>query len=148
MAFRGTILLGGKTATGIQVPVEIVEGLGGGKRPAVRATINGYTYRTTVAPMRGRFMIPVSAEVREKAGLSAGDEVDVDVELDTQPREVAVPPELAEALDRDAEIRRTFQALSYSKKRRLVEPIGQAKTIETRQRRVDKAVRELGESRA
>ena len=96
MRFRTTIRLDGKTATGIRVPEEVVEGLGGGKRPPVRVTINGHDYRTTVAPVRGEFKIPVSAEVREKAGVSAGDEVDIDVELDAEPREVAVPPELAE----------------------------------------------------
>lgn len=145
MRFRTTIRLDGKTATGIRVPEEVVEGLGGGKRPPVRVTINGHAYRTTVAPVRGEFKIPISAEVREKAGVSAGDEVDVDVELDAEPREVAVPPELAEALERDADARRSFDGLSRSKKRRLVDPIEQAKTAETRQRRIDKALGELRE---
>ena len=147
MRFRATIQLDGKTATGIHVPGEVVEGLGGGKRPAVLATINGHTYRTTVAPLRGEFKMPVSSEVRKRAGVSAGDEVDVYVELDTEPREVAVPPDLAKALERDAEIRRSFEGLSRSKKRRLVDPIGQAKTAETRRRRIDKALDALREGR-
>ena len=71
--FRATLHLGGKTATGIQVPDEVVAGLGSGKRPAVSVTINGYTYRSTVAPMGGEFWIPVSAEVREKSGVAAGE---------------------------------------------------------------------------
>jgi hypothetical protein len=145
--FRTTIQLDGKTATGIRVPEEVVEGLGGGKRPPVLATINGHTYRTTVAPVRGEYKIPVSSDVREKAGVSAGDEVDVDVVLDTEPREIAVPPDLAEALERDPEVKRSFDGLSRSKKRRLVDPIGQAKTAETRQRRIDKAIDALRRGR-
>jgi len=147
MRFKATIQLDGKTATGIHIPEEVVEGLGGGKRPPVRATINGHAYRTTVAPVRGESKIPVSAEVRERVGVSAGDEVDVEVELDTEPREVAVPQDFAEVLERDADARRSFDGLSRSKKRRLVDPIGQAKTAETRQRRIDKAIDALREGR-
>src|SRR5690348_3791840 len=147
MKFRAVILLNGKTATGIRVPDEVVVGLGSGKRPAVRATINGYTYRSTVAPMGGEYMLPVSAEVRERAGVAAGDEVDVDVELDGAPREVSVPPDLAEALDGDVEAKRLFEALSYSNKRRIVLPIEEAKTPETRQRRIAKAVSTLHEGK-
>ena len=147
MKFRTVILQNGKTATGIRVPDEVVVGLGSGKRPAVRATINGYTYRSTVAPMGGEYMLPVSAEVRERAGVVAGDEVDVDVELDGAPREVSVPPDLAEALDGDVEAKRLFEALSYSNKRRIVLPIEEAKTPETRQRRIAKAVSTLHEGK-
>ena len=147
MKFRATIELGGKTATGIRVPEEIVAALGPGKRPAVRVTINGYTYRSTVASVRGQFMLGVSAEVREKTGVAAGDEVDVDIELDTEPREVTVPPDLAEALDRDADARRLFDELSYSKKQRIALPVEQARTAETRQRRIDKAISMLREGR-
>jgi hypothetical protein len=98
MKYRTTIRLNGKTATGIPVPEKIVDGLGGGNRPRVRATVAGYAYQTTIARMRGQFMFPVSAAVREKAGVKAGDEVEVELELDTTPREVSVPPELAKAL--------------------------------------------------
>ena len=76
MRFRAIIQLSGKTSTGISVPSEVVEGLGSGKRPAVRVTLNGYIYRSTVAPMGGEFLIPISAENRERAGVKAGDEVD------------------------------------------------------------------------
>lgn len=116
MRFHATLQLGGKTATGIEVPQEVVEGLGSGKRPAVRVTMNGHTYRSTLAPRGGKFLLPVSGEQREKAGMSAGDEVDVDIDVDNQPREVSMPTDFAEALDRDAGARRFFDGLSYSKK--------------------------------
>lgn len=143
MNFRAVLQLEGKTATGIRVPAEVVAALGPGKRPPVRVTINGYTYRSTVAPLGGAFMLPVSAEVRQGAGVAAGDEVNVDLELDSAPREVAVPPDFAEALDRDAEARRHFEGLSYSNKRRYIISIEEAKTAETRQRRITRAVTEL-----
>jgi hypothetical protein len=148
MRFRATIELGGKTATGIQVPAEVVAGLGSSRRPAVRVTIAGYTYRSSVASMGGRFMVGISAEVRKHAGVAAGDEVDVDIELDTEPREVTVPPDLADALDRDADARKHFDGLSYSNKRRYVLSIEDAKTAETRQRRVAKAVSDLRDGKA
>jgi hypothetical protein len=140
MRFQAVVELGGKTATGIEIPPEVVEGLGSGKRPPVRVTINGHTYRSTVAVMGGRFMVGVSAENREAAGVSAGDEVDVDLELDTGTREVAVPPDLAKALSRDREAQAFFDGLSYSQKRWYVLPIEGAKKPETRERRVGKAV--------
>lgn len=119
-----------------------------GKRPAVRVTINGHTYRSTLAPRGGKFLLPVSAEQREKAGVSAGDKVEVDIEVDNQPREVTVPPDFAEALDRDADARRFFDGLSFSKKQWHVLSIEGAKTAETRQRRIDKSVTMLSEGRA
>jgi bifunctional DNA-binding transcriptional regulator/antitoxin component of YhaV-PrlF toxin-antitoxin module len=145
--YREVILLSGKTATGIRVPDEVVASLGSGKRLAVLVTIAGYTYRSTVATLGGEFMIPVSAEVREAAGVAAGDEVEVEIELDTEPREVAVPPDFAEALDREPEARRYFEGLSYSNQRRYVLSIEDAKTTETRLRRIEKAVSQLREGR-
>jgi uncharacterized protein YdeI (YjbR/CyaY-like superfamily) len=100
-----------------------------------------------VAPRGERFLIPVSAENRKSAGLAAGDEVDVDIEVDTEPREVTVPPDFAEALDRQPDARRSFDGLSYSHKLRHVLSIEDAKTVETRQRRIDKAVGNLREGR-
>jgi hypothetical protein len=147
MKFRAIIELSGKTATGISVPAEVVEHLGSGKRPPVRVTLNGYTYRSTVAPMGGKFMLPVSAEVRGSAGVAAGEEVDVDIEPDTAPREVTVPPDFMEALDRDADAKRLFDGLSYSNKQRVVLSIEGAKTAETRLRRIDKALSDLREGR-
>jgi hypothetical protein len=141
--FRATLELGGKTATGIHVPDHVVESLGAGRRPPVQATINGHSYPSTIASMGGRFMLPVSAENRSCAGVSAGDEVDVQVELDTNPRTVDVPTDLADALGRDADAKRRFDQLSYSHQRRYVLSVEGAKQPETRKRRIDKTVAEL-----
>ncbi len=143
MKFRTRLLQAGKTATGIRVPPELVERLAAGKRPPVRVTINGYTYRSTVAVMSGKFMVGVSAEVREKAGVAGGDEVNVDIELDTAPREVTVPPDFRRALDRDPKAKRSFEGLSFSKKKALVLPVERAKTAETRERNIAKAIKSL-----
>ncbi len=148
MKFHSIVLLGGKSATGIPVPAEVVASLGPGKRPAVRVTIGDYTYRSTVAPLGGQFMLPLSAENRQGAGVAAGDKVEVDLELDTAPREVNLPPDFAEALDREPGARQFFDGLAYSHKLRHVLAIEQAKTAETRQRRIEKAVSLLREGRA
>lgn len=148
MKFHTTLLQSGKTATGIQVPNEVVESLGAGKRPPVRVTINGYTYRNTIAVMGGVFMVGVAAEHREKARVAGGDQIDVEIELDTAPRELAVPLDFSTALAAEPAARRSFESLSYSRKQALVLPIEQAKTPETRQRRIDKALVALKEGRA
>jgi hypothetical protein len=148
MRFRSVVELGGKTATGIEVPADVVTSLGSGKRPAVTVTINGYTYRSTIASMGGRFLLPVSAEVRKNSGVAAGDDVDVDVELDTQPREVTVPPDLAAALDAEPVARKNFDGMAYTHRREWVRSIEDAKKPETRQRRVAKAIAELSKPRA
>ena len=147
MRFRSIVQLGGKTATGIPGPEEVVSNLGPSKRPPVRVTINGHTYRSTVASRQGQFVLPISAENRKGAGVVAGDEVDVDIELDTEPREVTLQPDFAEALERDEEARRFFEGLSYSKQQRHVLSIEGARTAETRQRRIAKAVDALREGR-
>jgi hypothetical protein len=148
MRFQAPILPAGKTATGVQVPDKVIAGLGAGKRPPVRVTINGYTYRSTVAVMGGVFMLGISAEVRERAGVAAGNVIDVYVELDTDPRDVTMPPDFTEALDADEEARRFFDGMSYGNRRRLVLAIEDAKSAETRQRRIDKTVSALREGRA
>jgi len=148
MRFRTTILQSGKTATGIQVPAEVVEALGSGKRPAVKVTLNGYTYRSTVAVLGGAYMVGVNAEHRAAAGVAGGDEVDVEMELDAAPREVTVPADLAAALDAEPDARRTFDGLSYSNKSWHVLQIAGAKTDETRQRRIARSVAVLKQGRA
>jgi hypothetical protein len=145
--FRTTLLQSGKTATGFDVPEAVVDALGRGKRPSVKVTINGYTYRNTVAVMGGVFMIGVSAENRAGAGVAGGDEVDIDLELDTAPREVTVPADFAAALDLEADARRTFDGLSYSNRQWHVLSIEGAKTDETRQRRIARSIEALREGR-
>src|SRR4051812_38235315 len=141
MEFRTTIELGGKTATGMQVPEPVVEKLGSGKRPAVVVTIGDYTYRTTVAPMGGAFYIPLAAEHREAAGLAAGQDVDVTIELDTAPREVALPDDLSSAMDDAA--RTAFDGLAPSHKKEWVRWVEEAKKPETRTARIEKTVEGL-----
>jgi hypothetical protein len=148
MRFKTKIIQSGKTATGIEVPAKVVESLGTSRKPAVSVTIKGYTYRSTVAVMGGKFMVGVSAKVREASGVAGGDTVDVDMELDTAPRVLEVPADLKKALGRDKEAKQIFEGLSYSRKQRLVLPIEDAKTPETRQRRVDKAISMLREGKA
>ncbi len=109
-------------------------------------TIGGHAYRSTVAVYGGEFMLPLSAENRTGAGVAAGDEVDVDLELDTEPREVSVPADLAAALEAEPKALRCFDGLSYSKKRQYVNSIADAKTTETRQRRIAKAIDALRDS--
>ena len=147
MRFHATVEQNGKTATGITVPDEIVAALGAGRKPAVTVTINGYTYRSSIATVSGTSKVGVSAEVREAAGVKAGDEVDVDIALDTAPREVAVPADFAAALDAEPPAQATFDRISYSEKRWFVLGIEDAKTPETRKRRIDKAIERLREGR-
>lgn len=143
MRVQATVEANGRTATGIEIPAVVVEGLGGGKRPPVSATINGYTYRTSVGSMGGRFLLPISAEVRQNAGVAAGDTIEVDLELDEAPREVEVPADFAEALASNPDAGTAFGALNYSNKRRLVMAIDGAKAADTRRRRIEKTVADL-----
>lgn len=132
---------------GFEIPADVVEALGAGKRPPVRVTINGYTYRNTVAVLQGRYMIGVSSEHRGPAKVSAADEVDVDLELDTAPRVIVVPPDFAAALDAEPAARRTFDALSYSNKSWHTLQIAGAKAAETRARRIEKSIAALAEGK-
>jgi Bacteriocin-protection, YdeI or OmpD-Associated/Domain of unknown function (DUF1905) len=141
--FRATLKLNGKTATGIDVPEKVIDSLGGGKRPPIVVTFAGHSYRTTVGVMAGRYLIPVSAEQRAAAGVTAGDELTVTVTLDEAPREVEVPEDLAAALKK-AKLRADFDKLSPSNQKRHALSVIGAKTDETRQRRVDKVLKELG----
>jgi bacteriocin resistance YdeI/OmpD-like protein/uncharacterized protein DUF1905 len=147
MRFRTTIQQTGKNTTGIPVPDDVVSALGSGKRPAVTVTVNGYSYRSTVASMGGVSMVSLSAEHRAGAGVAGGDEVEVDLELDTAPREVTVPDDLAAALDAEPAARTTFDGLSYSNKSWHVLQVTGAKTDETRQRRIAKSVETLRQGR-
>jgi hypothetical protein len=147
MKFRATLELAGKTATGFTVPLEVVTALGTSQRPAVIVTIGAHTYRSTVAPWQGEYRLPVSAENRAVAGISAGDVVEVELELDTAERTVEVPADLAAALVGDDAARTFFGTLSVSNQRWYTSWIEGAKKAETRSARVAKAVTMLGEGK-
>src|SRR4051812_48285720 len=137
VTFTATLELAGKTATGMTVPPDVVERLGAGKRPPVKVTINGYTYRNTIAVMGGRFMLGVAAEHRAAAGVAAGEKLKVTLELDAQPRTVDVPADLAKAL-KTARATEAFDRLSFTHRKEHVRAIEEAKKPETRQRRIEK----------
>ena len=143
MRFRTTVELGGKTATGLQIPDDVVVALGSGKRPAVRITIGRHTYQTTVASMDGRFVVPLNAKHRTAAKVAADDQVDVEIELDTAPREVRVPADLDDTLAHDSTARDFFDTLSYTHRKEWVRWIEQAKKPETRNARIAKTVTAL-----
>jgi hypothetical protein len=144
MKFKTTLIQTGKTSTGIMIPPAIVEGLGAGKKPPVNVTLNGtYTYRNTVAVMGGDYWVGVAAEHREKSGVKGGDKIEVELALDTAPREITVPEDLAAALAKDKVARAAFDKLSYSHKRQHVLAIEGAKAADTRARRVGKAIEML-----
>lgn len=140
MRFRTTVQLGGKTATGLPVPAEVISELGAGRAPRVEVTIGNHTYRSSVGVRGGQFLIPLSAENRTAAGVAAGDEVEVEIALDAAPREVAVPTDLADALAADPEAHRRFEDLSFTHRKEYVRWIEEAKKPETRQNRVAKTL--------
>jgi hypothetical protein len=131
-----------KNVAGIVVPPEIVEGLGRGKRPPVKVTLNGYTYRSTVATMGGRFMIGLSAENRRAAGLDGDEELEVRLELDTESRNTPPPKDLKSALVKARRLE-AFEKTAPSRRKEFVRQVEDAKTLETRERRIAKIVAEL-----
>jgi hypothetical protein len=140
LKFKTILLQAGKTATGIEIPAEIIEKLGGGKKPLVKVTINGFTYRSAVAVMSGAFMVGVNAENRESAKVKGGDKIEVGIELDTEERVVEAPVEFQKILSKNSIAKKKFDTLSNSKKKALVIPIENAKTDETRNRNIEKAL--------
>lgn len=146
--FQTTLTKTGATTTGIRVPDAVVAALGAGKRPAVRVTVNGYTYRNTLAVMGGATWVGVSAEHRAASGLVGGQDIEVTLELDTEPRLVDLPPDLAAALDAEPAARATFDRMSPSNKGWHVSQVTGAKTPETRERRIAKSIEMLREGRA
>lgn len=145
--FTATVELNGKTATGIEVPADVVERLGGGKRPAVRVTLNQHTYATTLGVMGGRSTLPVSAEHRTAAAVSAGDEVEVGLVADTAPRTVEVPDDLAAAVAADPAAQATFDGLTPSQRKEWVRWVTEAKRAETRTARLGTTVETLAAGR-
>lgn len=142
ITFHTTILQTGKNTTGIEVPEEIVEQLGSGKRPLVRVAIGEYTYRSAVASMDGKSMISLSAEHRTAAGVEGGDNVDVTVELDLEPRTVEVPDDLEAALT-EAGVLEAFEKSAPSMRKEYVRQVVEAKAQTTRERRIAKIVEKL-----
>jgi len=128
---------------GLEVPPAVVEALAAGKRPTVTITINGHSWRSRVAIMRGRYLLGLSNANRQAAGVVTGDEVDVDVELDTEPRVVDEPGDFARVLDADPVARTAYERLAYGRKLQYVRAIENAKKPETRKRRIEKAVATL-----
>jgi hypothetical protein len=142
MRFTASVESNGRTATGIEVPAAVVEALGSGKRPAVSVTVGPHTYRTTVGVMGGRTLVPLSAENRTAAGVAAGDVVDVEIVLDTAPRTVEVPEDLAAALA-EAGLRERFDALAFTHRKEHVRAVESAKAAATRERRIRKAIEQI-----
>lgn len=132
-------------ATGLKVPPETVAALGPRKTPPVKVSLGDYTYRTTIAVVSGAFMVPLSAAHREAAGLKAGDQVEVTLELDQEPRTVEVPADLLAALSEKAGAKEAFEALAFSRRKEFVRQVEEAKTAETRNRRISKIISQLSE---
>ncbi|MET0773040.1 MAG: YdeI/OmpD-associated family protein [Candidatus Limnocylindrales bacterium] len=130
-------------ATGILVPPEVVTALGGSKRPAVTITIGDYSYRSTVASMGGMYLIPFAQEHRARTGLGPGAAIEVTLELDTAPRTVDVPPDLAAAMEARPGAREAFDRLSYSVRKEHVRQVETAKAAETRARRIERILDSL-----
>jgi hypothetical protein len=137
-----TVLFRDGNNTGIEVPEAAVAALGRGKRPAVLVEVNGFRFRSTVAPMGGKFLIPFSAARREESGISGGDAVEVTLTVDVEPRTVEVPEDLRAALYA-AGATAAWDALSYSKRKEHARSVTEAKKPETRARRVETVVAKL-----
>lgn len=133
----------GKNATGISVPPDVIKALGSGKKPAVKVTIGDFTYRTTVGIYGESFLIPVSQERRAAAGIKAGDELEVTLELDLDPKTVDIPADLAAALAAKPGAAAAFDALAFSRRKEFVRQVEEAKAAETRQRRITNIVDKL-----
>lgn len=142
--FHTTIKQTGKNTTGIAIPPDIIDALAGGKKPLVCITMNGQTYRSSVASMGGSYMVSLTAENRDLTGVQGGDEIDVTIELDTEPRIYELPDDLAAALATKSGATEAFHASAPSKRKEFVRQVNDAKTQETRDRRIAKIVDQLG----
>ena len=139
MKFKTKIIQSGNN-TGISVPEKIIESFKAGKKPPVKITLNNYTYRSTVAVFGGKYMVSLSSEHRKNAKVSGGEEAEVTIELDTEPRTVELPAGLEKALKKNSAARKYFETLSNSRKKYLVLQVNDAKTEETRMRRIEKII--------
>ncbi|MFF0561307.1 YdeI/OmpD-associated family protein [Streptomyces sp. NPDC004266] len=128
---------------GLEVPPEVVAALGGGARPPVTITVNGHSWKSRIAILRGRHLLGLSNANRRAADVAIGEEVEVGLELDNEPRVVVEPTDFARALDDDPVARAAYDVLAYSRKREHVRAIESAKKPETRRRRIEKAITTL-----
>ncbi len=144
MKFQAQIIPSGNAA-GVEVPPEVMKALGPQARPPIVVTINGHSWRTRVALMRGQRLVGISAANRTASGVAMGDIVEFDLELDREPREVEEPPDLAAALDDDPEARSAFNRLPFGLKRKRVADVEDAKSTEVRQRRIEKLIADVKE---
>jgi uncharacterized protein YdeI (YjbR/CyaY-like superfamily) len=142
MKFRATVIPSGN-ATAVEVPDEVMAALGPEARPAVAIAINGHTWRSRVALMRGQILIGISAANREAAGIAEGEEIEIDLTLDTAPRTVEEPDDLSAALDANPTARTTFDKLAFGLKGKHIRDIESAKSAEVRARRISKLVETL-----
>ena len=144
MKFKTTLKQAeGSTATGVEIPENVLAALGAGKKPPVKVKVNGYVYRSTVATVDGKYMVGFSADHRASSGIKGGDPIEVQIELDTEPRTVDLPADFGAALNADATAKATFEKLSNSMKGYHVTQVMSAKTEETRQRRIEKSIATL-----
>jgi len=143
--FNTTVIKGDqKDTTGIEIPAEIIEAFGAGKKPPVKITLGDYSYRSTVAVMGGRYLVSLNQANREAAGVKGGDQLDVTVELDTEPRTVEVPEDLAAALAAKPGAREAFDKASPSARKEFVRQVVEAKAQDTRERRIANIVAKMG----
>lgn len=142
VTFHTKVLQTGKNTAGIEVPAMVMEQLGGGKRPLVKVKIGSYSYRSAIAVMDGKYMISFSADHRQASGISGGDEADVTLELDLEPRTVELPDDLRAALEQ-ANALDAFEKSAPSMKKEYVRQVEEAKAADTRERRIAKIVEKL-----
>jgi hypothetical protein len=140
--FSTTMLQDGNN-TGIEVPADVIAALDAGKRPPVVVNVNGYEYRSTVAPMGGKYLLPFSAERRSESGINGGDAIDVELTLDTAPRTVEVPADLRAALDASPTVAAAWEKLAYTHKKEHARSVLDAKKAETRSRRIAAVIAKL-----
>lgn len=146
--FRAELRPAGDTGgSAFDVPPDVAAALSDAKRPPVTVTINGHGFRTRLAVYGGQPMVGVSKANRVAAGIDLGDEFEAELALDTAPRVIEVPPDLAAALAADPGASETFDRLSYTHRRDYVLWITQAKRPETRARRVTGALERLREGK-
>lgn len=147
MKFKAKIFTGGGNTAGFWVPDEVVESFNKGKRVPVVVTINGYSYRNTITTYDGKSAVGVSIENREKANLKVGDEVEIEVVYDDNPREVEVPEDMQAELNKEPKAKEMFEKMAYSHKKEYVRWITDAKKIETRMDRLSKLNKKILESK-